>query len=82
MDKAHHARLLADQRYMSGWRPKKLLTGGNTKLEKSARTLGLSLAPANTSGYEVCASRSVECTQRRTRRRHDAPHHRRQLRSF
>lgn len=63
MDKTTSARLLAEERFTSGWRPAKLLTGGNTKLEKSERTVGLSLAPANTSGYEVCASRSPECSK-------------------
>lgn len=63
MTKVTQARLLAEQRYMSGWRPKSLLTAGNTKLEKTERTIGLSLAPANTSGFEVCASRSPECTK-------------------
>lgn len=62
MNKHDHARLLADQKYMSGWRPPHLLSRGNTKLMKADRNLGLSLAPANTSGYEMCASRSTECT--------------------
>jgi hypothetical protein len=65
MEKPEHARLLAEEKYMSGWRPKNLLSGGNTKLAKSARTLGLSLAPANTSGFEFCASRTPECTKHR-----------------
>jgi hypothetical protein len=63
MNKTETARLLAEQSYMSGWRPKTLLSRGNAKLEKSERTLGLSLAPASTSGYEVCASRSPECSR-------------------
>jgi hypothetical protein len=50
---------------------RELLAGGdsNTKLRKSNAaskdylTVGLSLAPANESGYEVCASRSAGCTQ-------------------
>ena len=63
MNKTDTARLLADRRYMSGWRPKSLLSAGNAKLAKSLRTIGLSLAPASTSGYEVCASRSPECTK-------------------
>jgi hypothetical protein len=63
MEKIKHAQLLAEQRFASGWRPKALLVGGNSKLEKTARTIGLSLAPANSSGYEVCASRSDECTK-------------------
>lgn len=62
MQKLETARLLAEERFMSGWRPRSLLSAGNTKLAKSARTIGLSLAPANTSGYEVCASRSPECS--------------------
>lgn len=49
----------------------KLLAKGdsNTKLRKSDKsgkgylTAGLSLSPANESGYEVCASRSPGCTQ-------------------
>lgn len=57
MNKTTQARLLAEERYNSGWRPARLLTGGNTKLEKSERTIGLSLAPANTSGHEVCVSK-------------------------
>ena len=32
-------------------------------MEKTERTLGLSLAPAKTSGYQVCASSSAECRQ-------------------
>lgn len=56
MDKMSAAQRLAEERYNTGWRPARLLTGGNTKLEKSERTIGLSLAPANTSGQEVCAS--------------------------
>lgn len=62
MHKIDTARLLAEQSYMSGWRPKSLLSRGNAKLAKSERTIGLSLAPAKTSGYEVCASRTPECS--------------------
>lgn len=62
MNKTDAARLLAEQSYMSGWRPRSLLSRGNAKLAKSERTIGLSLAPAKTSGYEVCASRSPECS--------------------
>ena len=63
MNKMLTAQLLADQLYMSGYRPRQLLTRGNAKLEKTERTLGLSLAPAQTSGYQVCASSSAECRQ-------------------
>lgn len=56
----------AQTRFEAGWRPKRLL-GDNTKLAKAEklgyRNLGLSLAPANISGYEVCASRSPLCTK-------------------
>lgn len=52
-------------RFDAGWRPDRLL-GDNTKLVKGEkfgrRCLGLSLAPADTSGYEICASRSPTCT--------------------
>lgn len=61
MKKIDTAQLLADQLYMSGRRPRRLLSSGNAKLMKSERTIGLSLAPAQTSGYQVCASSSVEC---------------------
>jgi len=55
---------LARARFASGWRPAKLLSKENAKLRKGWRkALGLSLAPANTSGYEICASRSPECTK-------------------
>lgn len=56
----------ATLRFDAGWRPKNLL-GDNTKLIKAEkfglRGLGLSLAPASVSGFEVCASRSPECTR-------------------
>lgn len=56
----------AQARFESGWRPARLL-GDNTKLVKGEkfgyRVLGLSLAPADVSGYEVCASRSDACTE-------------------
>jgi hypothetical protein len=55
----------------SDYEVKVLLADGdsNTKLRKSDKaqrgylTVGLSLAPANESGYEVCASRSPGCTR-------------------
>jgi hypothetical protein len=66
MDTIQLAWAEAQSRYDSGWRPARLL-GDNTKLSKAEkfgkRTLGLSLAPAEVSGYEVCASRSDACTQ-------------------
>jgi hypothetical protein len=63
----HNAWLETTRRFDAGWRPKNLLGSENVKLRKSAkknwRGLGLSLAPANISGWEVCASRSPECTR-------------------
>lgn len=60
-------RIEAQRRLNEGWRPKTILCGENAKLLKSAKknwkTLGLSMAPANLSGFEVCASRSKECTK-------------------
>lgn len=57
----------AMRRFNMGWRPAKLLGSENVKLKKAEkmnwRGLGLSLAPANISGWEVCASRSPECTE-------------------
>ena len=57
---------MARQRLDAGWRPQRLLASENLKLKKGLaygwRGLGLSMAPARTSGYEVCASRSDECT--------------------
>lgn len=58
---------LAMARFEAGWRPERLLSNENVKLKKAEkmdwRGLGLSLAPADLSGYEVCASRSPECTK-------------------
>lgn len=55
----------AEGRFASGWRPSKLLSRENVKLKKSLKRdwkgLGLSLAPAATSGYDMCASKSPEC---------------------
>jgi len=55
----------ARARFDAGWRPDHLL-GDNTKLVKGEkfgrRCLGLSLAPADISGYEICASRSPTCS--------------------
>lgn len=58
------ARQYAEARYAAGWRPAKLLSQENVKLQKGGRGTGygLSLAPAKISGYEVCASRSPACT--------------------
>lgn len=67
MDKYHAARQEAEARFNAGWRPKQLLNAENVKLRKSEkfnwRGLGLSLAPADISGWEVCASRSPDCTK-------------------
>lgn len=63
MQKMTLARLLAEEKYLSGWRPKSLLSAGNSKLAKAERNIGLSLAPSDTSGYEVCASKSVLCAE-------------------
>lgn len=67
MDKFSAARLDAEQRFARGWRPANLLGSENVKLRKAEkmnwRGMGLSLSPANISGYEVCASRSPECTK-------------------
>lgn len=53
-------------RFDSGWRPDRLLGTENLKLLKGAafgwKGAGLSMAPGDLSGYEVCASRSEECT--------------------
>lgn len=61
------ARLLAEDRFNSGWRPQRLLGAENVKLKKAEkmnwRGLGLSLAPSDHSGYEVCASRSPQCAK-------------------
>lgn len=66
MVKTEKARAEALARFRSGWRPQRILTD-NTKLEKAEkfgrRTLGLSLAPADVSGFEVCHSRSESCTE-------------------
>lgn len=63
----NEARQLAEDRFRAGWRPQNLLGSENVKLKKAAkmnwRGLGLSLAPANYSGYEVCASRTPQCTK-------------------
>lgn len=57
----------AQGRFASGWRPSKLLTRENVKLKKAWkkdwRGMGLSLSPAKTSGFEVCASRTESCTE-------------------
>jgi hypothetical protein len=55
------ARGLAEEKYARGWRPPRLLSRSNTKLAKADRNVGLSLAPADLSGFQVCASSSVEC---------------------
>ena len=54
----------ATERFERGWRPANILGQDNVKLLKGhMKTLGLSLAPADISGWEVCASRSPECTK-------------------
>lgn len=62
-----NARREAEARFEAGWRPQRLLGAENVKLKKASkknmRGLGLSLAPADVSGHEVCASRSPDCTQ-------------------
>jgi hypothetical protein len=67
MEKYALARQEAEARFEAGWRPQKLLAAENVKLRKAEkfnwRGLGLSLAPADVSGHEVCASRSPNCTQ-------------------
>lgn len=67
MDIYENARREAEARWAAGWRPKNLLGKDNVKLMKAAkknwRGLGLSLAPAQVSGWETCASRSPECTK-------------------
>jgi hypothetical protein len=67
MDTFENARREAEARWAAGWRPKSLLGSDNVKLQKASkknwRGLGLSLAPADVSGFEVCASRSPECTK-------------------
>jgi len=67
MDIYDNARREAEARFVAGWRPQKLLSNENVKLRKSSKKnwkgLGLSLAPADISGWEVCASRSPECTK-------------------
>lgn len=67
MDIYENARREAEARFNAGWRPRSLLSHDNVKLQKAGkknwRGLGLSLAPANISGFEVCASRSPECTK-------------------
>lgn len=59
--KAMAARSLAEDQYANGYRPRRLLSQANTKLMKADWNIGLSLAPALTSGYQVCASASPEC---------------------
>ncbi|MDB2578763.1 hypothetical protein N9Y00_06960 [Tateyamaria sp.] len=67
METFENARREAEARWAAGWRPKSLLGSDNVKLQKASkknwRGLGLSLAPADVSGFEVCASRSPECTK-------------------
>lgn len=61
------ARAEANKRFDRGWRPANILGKENVKLRKAEkldrRGLGLSMAPADVSGWEVCASRSPECTK-------------------
>jgi len=67
MDIYEHARREAETRFAAGWRPSNLMGKENVKLKKAEkmnwRGIGLSMAPANISGWEVCASRSPECTE-------------------
>ena len=67
MDQYDAARREAEARFEAGWRPQRLMATENLKLKKASkknmRGLGLSLAPANVSGWEVCASRSPQCTK-------------------
>ena len=65
LTKTQQARAQAKANYATGWRPRRLLSLGNAKLARSERTIGLSLAPAQTSGSEVCASQFPECTVHR-----------------
>lgn len=59
------ARVAANAKYASGYRPNHLLSDVNTKLLKGLKrgvmTLGLSLAPARASGYNLCPNASPEC---------------------
>lgn len=59
------ARQIAQQRYADGIRPSALLERHNAKLAKSLSrgvvVYGLSLAPGDMSGAEVCTHRSTEC---------------------
>lgn len=54
------------KKHMQTTKTKALLSGSNAKLEKGTKlgwlTLGLSLAPANLSGRELCPHRSKGCT--------------------
>lgn len=61
MNKHELARLLAEQRFAGGYRPRKLLSAANTKLAKAEQNIGLSLSPSKLSGYQVCASSSEQC---------------------
>jgi hypothetical protein len=63
MIRHHNAWREAMRRFDAGWRPARLLGTENVKLRKAGKILGLSLAPADVSGWEVCASRSPECTR-------------------
>jgi hypothetical protein len=65
MDTLQFARREAETRFNAGKRPGKLLANDNVKLLKAEkmdwRGMGLSLAPADKSGFQVCASASPEC---------------------
>lgn len=65
MDTLQFARREAETRFNAGFRPGTLLRNDNVKLEKAEkmdwRGMGLSLAPADKSGFQVCASASPEC---------------------
>jgi hypothetical protein len=67
MSKKTLALALAKEKYLTGSRPKKLLGADNVKLRKAEtknwKGLGLSLAPSDVSGHEMCASKSPECAK-------------------
>lgn len=59
------ARIAAQSKFDMGYRPNTLMTRVNTKILKSQKkgvlTYGLSLAPSNISGFNMCAYASPEC---------------------
>lgn len=64
-EKLAKARAAARAKFDAGYRPKKLLSKNNMKLAKGMKhgilSLGLSLAPARSSGYNMCPMASPEC---------------------